>query len=92
VDYQVAPGAGGGPQLTERDNQRRLHSDLQYGRDPIDKRLADKSKNVARIKPHIRDDEQPRIYDWFRVFGVAINSVRPNEIMRLDIKISRQSM
>jgi len=90
VDYQLAFGAAAGPQLTERDNQRRLHNDLQYGRDPIDKRPADKSKNVARIKPYIRDDEQPRIYDWFRVFGVAINSARPNEM--LDIKINRQSM
>lgn len=89
VDYANVAG-GGGPQLSERDNQRRQHNDLQYGRDPQDKRPADKSKNVARIKPYMRDDDQPRIYDWFRVFAVAINSARPNEM--LDIKISRQSM
>ncbi len=91
VDYlQGGGGAAAMAQLSERDNQRRLHNDLQYGRDPIDKRPADKSKNVARIKPYMRDDDHPRIYDWFRVFAVAINSARPHEM--LDIKISRQSM
>jgi hypothetical protein len=83
-------GAGGGAQLSDRDIQRHLHNDLQYGRDPLDKKPANKAKNVARIKPYMRDDEQPRIYDWFRVFAVAINSARPHEM--LDIKISRQSM
>jgi hypothetical protein len=90
VDYANPGGGGGGAQLSDRDNARRLHNDLQYGRDALDKRPADKSKNVARIKPYVRDDDQPRIYDWFRVFGVAINSARPHEM--LDIKISRQSM
>jgi hypothetical protein len=36
------------------------------------------------------DDEQPRLYDWQRVFGIAISSARPNEMV--DIKICRQSM
>jgi hypothetical protein len=84
------PGGAGGASLSGRDDARRQHNDLQYGRDALDKRPADKSKNVARIKPYVRDDDQPRVYDWFRVFAVAINSARPHEM--LDIKISRQSM
>jgi hypothetical protein len=47
-------------------------------------------KIVARIKPYFRDDENPRIYDWYRVFGIAISSARPHEMV--DIKISRQSI
>lgn len=47
------------------------------------------TKLVAKIKPYIPDEENPRINDWYRVFGVAIASARPNEMC--DIKISRQS-
>lgn len=47
-------------------------------------------KLVAKVKPYFRDDEHPRLNDWYRVFGVAIASARPNEMC--DIKISRQSM
>ena len=46
-------------------------------------------KLVAKIKPYIPDEEHPRLNDWYRVFGVAIASARPNEMC--DIKISRQS-
>ena len=46
-------------------------------------------KLVAKIKPYFPDEENPRINDWFRVFGIAIASARPNEMC--DIKISRQS-
>jgi hypothetical protein len=45
---------------------------------------------VAKIKPFFKDDENPRMYDWLRVFGIAISSARPNEMC--DIKIQRQSM
>ena len=45
---------------------------------------------MAKIKPYFRDDENPRLMDWYRVFGVAIASARPNEMC--DIKIARQSM
>lgn len=68
---------------------RRLHNDFQYGADPMNQ-PSQKAKHVARIKPYIRDDAQPRLYDWMRVFAVAICSAKPNEMV--DIKISRQSM
>lgn len=63
---------------------RQAHYELSYGQ------KADKQKIVAKIKPYFRDDDNPRLMDWFRVFGVAIASARPNEMC--DIKISRQSM
>jgi hypothetical protein len=69
---------------------RRMYNDLQYGAVQNSKAPSDKAKHVARIKPYIRDDAQPRLYDWQRVFGIAISSARPNEMV--DIKISRQSM
>jgi hypothetical protein len=47
-------------------------------------------KLVARVKPFFRDDENPRIYDSYRVFGIAIAAARPHEM--LDIKISKQSV
>lgn len=49
-----------------------------------------KTKLVARVKPYIRDDDNPRMYDAYRVFGIAIAAARPHEM--LDIKISRQSV
>jgi hypothetical protein len=63
---------------------RQAHYNLSYGQRP------DRMKIVAKIKPYIPDEENPRINDWYRVFGVAIASARPNEMC--DIKISRQSM
>jgi hypothetical protein len=63
---------------------RQAHYNLSYGQ------RADKQKIVAKIKPYFRDDENPRIMDWYRVFGVAVASARPNEMC--DIKIARQSM
>jgi len=51
---------------------------------------ADRPKVVARIKPYFRDDEDPRLYDSYRVFAVAISCARPHE--PVDIKISRQSV
>ena len=63
---------------------RGAHYNLSYGQ------KADKQKIVAKIKPYFRDEENPRLMDWIRVFGVAIASARPTEMC--DIKISRQSM
>jgi hypothetical protein len=63
---------------------RQAHYNLSYGQ------RRDKQKIVAKIKPYFRDDENPRLMDWYRVFGVAIASARPNEMC--DIKIARQSM
>ena len=63
---------------------RQAHYNLSYGQ------RNDKQKIVAKIKPYFRDDQNPRLMDWYRVFGVAIASARPNEMC--DIKIARQSM
>lgn len=49
-----------------------------------------KAKLVARVKPYFRDDDNPRIFDSYRVFAIAIAAARPHEM--LDIKISRQSV
>ena len=50
----------------------------------------DMVKLVARIKPYVRDDANPRLYDFTRVFAIAIACARPHEAV--DIKISRQSL
>ena len=63
---------------------RQANYELSYGQRP------DRMKVVAKIKPFFKDDENPRMYDWLRVFGIAISSARPNEMC--DIKIQRQSM
>jgi hypothetical protein len=84
VDYLQAAPAAPLPH-----DPRRIYNDYQYGVG-VGKSPADKSKHVARIKPYVRDDDQPRLYDWVRVFGVALSSARKNEMV--DIKISRQSM
>ena len=63
---------------------RQSNYNLSYGQKP------DKMKVVAMIKPYLPDEDNPRLNDWYRVFGVAIASARPNEMC--DIKISRQSM
>jgi hypothetical protein len=68
-----------------KDSQiRQAYHELSYGQ------KKDKQKLVGKIKPYIPDDENPRLYDWVRVFGMAIACARPNEMV--DIKISRQSM
>ena len=63
--------------------QRQTYYDLSYGQKKGTEKL------VAKIKPYFPDEENPRLNDWFRVFGTAIASARPNEMC--DIKISRQS-
>ena len=63
---------------------RREYFDRQYGQ------TKKTEKHVAMIKPYRHDDEHPRIYDWYRVFAVAISSSRPFEA--LDIRISRQAI
>jgi len=68
-----------------KDSQiRQAYHELSYGQ------KKDKQKLVGKIKPFVPDDENPRLFDWVRVFGMAIASARPNEMV--DIKISRQSM
>lgn len=88
-DYSNAPPQPPGI-LDPHRQARRMHNDMQYGVDKAKKAPASKASNVARIKPYVRDDDQPRVYDWLRVFAVAISSARPNEM--IDIKICRQSM
>jgi hypothetical protein len=63
---------------------RQAHYNLSYGQ------KKDKVKVVAKIKPYFKDEVNPRLMDWYRVFGVAIASARPNEMC--DIKIARQSI
>lgn len=77
---------------------RQANYELQYGQKSVPDHSGaaggrgrkGNQKIVARIKPFVRDDENPRLYDWFRVFGIAISSARPHEMV--DIKISRQSI
>jgi hypothetical protein len=63
---------------------RQDYYDLSYGQ------RRGVTKWVAKIKPYFPDEENPRLNDWYRVFGIAISSARPNEMC--DIKISRQSL
>jgi hypothetical protein len=92
VDYgqNPFPAAPNAALVPPNDRLRRIHNDFQYGINPDKFSPADKAKNVARIKPYMPDDVQPRLYDWMRVFAVAISSARPNEMV--DIKISKQSL
>jgi len=88
---------GGDPEVDQTNNvpvvravdPRRIYHDYQYGADPGNL-PSSKAKHVARIKSYLKDEEQPRVYDWMRVFAVAISSAKKNEMV--DIKISRQSM
>lgn len=64
--------------------QRKNFFDQQYG----DRR--GEGKTVALVKPYKRDDDAPRIYDWYRVFAVALSSARPRE--KVDIRIARQAL
>jgi hypothetical protein len=70
--------------LDKDSQQRQKFFDQQYG----DRK--GREKVVALIKPYKRDDEAPRIYDWYRVFAVALCSARPRE--KVDIRISRQAL
>jgi hypothetical protein len=74
-------------QAREDSEIRRRTYDLSYGQ--FNSKKA-KGKLVGKIKPYFPDEENPRLHDWYRVFGIAIASARPNEMV--DIKISRQSM
>ena len=51
------------------DEPRRIHNDYQYGV-TNGGAPADKARHVARIKPYIPDDAQPRLYDYLRVFAM----------------------
>jgi hypothetical protein len=71
-------------------NARGRFNDLQYGIKPQSYSPSDKAKSVARIKTYMPDTKCPRMYDKVRVFGRAIGTARPREM--LDIQICRQSM
>ena len=84
-DLQVNPSSIGEFVMVEKDTQlRKDFYDRQYGQ----KRGVEKV--VPLIKPFKRDDDEPRIYDWYRVFAVALCSARPRE--RVDIRIARQAL
>ena len=77
-------GGAGSMHLDKLASQREAFHSRAYGN------VSDKqTKLVARVKPFFRDDENPRIYDHYRVFAIAIAAARPHEM--LDIKISKQS-
>ena len=63
---------------------RKVYYDRQYGQ------RKGVEKVVPIIKPYKRDDEDPRLYDWYRVFAVALSTARPRE--HVDIRISRQAL
>ena len=78
----VIPGA---TQYVEDPNarKRQKHHDKQYGNTPSHMKM------VPLLKAYREDEENPRLYDWHRVFARAMCTARPNE--RFDIQISRQS-
>ena len=79
-----APTADSAWKLDPESTNRKKFFDQQYG----DRK--GREKVVPLIKPFKRDDEEPRIYDWYRVFAVALCSARPRE--RVDIRIARQAL
>jgi hypothetical protein len=81
LDPPSGGGMGSRPQgVTDREE---FHT-LQFGQ------TKDKQKYVPRIKAYVEDPEQPRLYDYMRVFAVAISSARPHEMF--DIMIARQAL
>lgn len=98
VPYNVHPatvetlGPGAGSKRAALDTwdlrkdaqDRQSYYELSYGQRKGVEKL------VAKVKPYFPDEENPRLNDWYRVFGYAIASARPNEMC--DICISRQSL
>ena len=72
------------------EDRRHQFNDRQFGLKPGSLLPDDKSKNVARIKRYVKDENCPRIYDQMRIFAKAIGAARPRELA--DIMICRQSM
>lgn len=83
--YSPEEGAGAGvePPSTMDAKRRKRYHDQVFGQRP------DAPKIVPLIKPYVRDDIAPRMFDCVRVFGIAVTSARPHEMV--DIKISRQT-
>ena len=71
--------------LDQESIMRKNFFNQQYG-----ERRPHERKVVPLIKPYKRDDDEPRIYDWYRVFAVALCSARPHE--KVDIRIARQAL
>lgn len=81
------PGSSGGNFEEDRfSKERRLYHSREFGQPSG----PNNAKTVPLIKPYKRDEVNPRIYDWYRVFAVALCSARPNEAV--DIRISRQAI
>jgi hypothetical protein len=86
-NLQVDPATADGAPCHGLDNakrQRKEYGDRQFGQ------RKGSEKMVALIKPFKLDDENPRLYDWYRVFAEAISSAGPHE--KVDIRISRQAV
>ena len=78
------PAVGEPVGLKDDTSKRKSFYERQYGQ------VKGVEKCVPLIKAYKRDDDAPRIYDWYRVFAVAISSARAHEMV--DIRISRQSL
>jgi hypothetical protein len=68
-------------------SNKRKYMDRQYNSDPDPKN--NKASVNIRVKPFVRDDDNPRMLDRDRVLGRAIGCAGPNDLV--DIKIGRQS-
>jgi hypothetical protein len=66
--------------------ERQRFFERQYGNPKNGKHV----KLVPFVKAYKQDDEQPRLYDSYRVFGYALCDARAHE--SVDIKIQRQSL
>ena len=83
-DLQRDPAGGEEWAWDQETGLRKRFFDQQYGQ------KKGVEKVVPLIKPYKRDDYDPRIYDWYRVFAVALCSARPRE--GVDIRICRQAL
>jgi hypothetical protein len=83
-DPALSGGQGPRHPMSLDSRQRKDFEERQYGQ------RKGSEKAVPLIKPFKRDDDTPRLYDWYRVFAEAISSAGPRE--KLDIKIARQAL
>lgn len=71
-------------QLSRESQTRKRFYDREYGTTP------GTTKCCALVKPYRMDEDNPRVYDWYRCFAVALSSARPRE--KVDIRICRQAI
>lgn len=81
--FDIAQDVESSFSLAPTSEKRKNYHEKVFGQKPRNPKV------VPRIKPFMRDDQNPRMYDHIRVFAVAVTSARPHEMV--DIKIARQS-